>query len=167
VPPRPVLELPDPRLKQACAPVDPGDFDLAARVAADLVDTMRSHLRCVGLAAPQIGDLVRIVAIDVTGHPKARSCAGLAVLVNPVVVRAEGEERGREGCLSIPDLTGDVRRAAAVWVEAVAPDGRPVEIEADTFEARVIQHELDHLDGILFLDRVDSPRDVFSRRSYG
>jgi peptide deformylase len=167
VPPRAVLEVPDPRLKQVCDGVDPGSFGRAARVAVDLVDTMRSHPRCVGLAAPQIGELVRIVAIDVTGHPKATSCAGLVVLVNPVVVRTEGEERGREGCLSIPNLTGNVRRATAVRVEAVAPDGRPVAIEAEGFEARVVLHELDHLDGILFLDRVDSRRDVFRRRSYG
>jgi peptide deformylase len=165
VPVRPVLQYPDPRLKQRCAPLD--DLDRAAQVAADLVDTMRSHPRCVGLAAPQIGELVRVVAIDVTGHPKAASCGGLAVLVNPVVVSSEGDELGREGCLSIPELTGNVRRAAAVTVAAVTPEGEPLTIAADAFEARVIQHELDHLDGILFLDRVASRRDVFRRRSYG
>jgi len=165
VPVRPVLEYPDPRLKQRCAPLH--DLDRAAQVAADLVETMRSHPRCVGLAAPQIGELVRVVAIDVTGHPKAASCAGLAVLVNPVVVSSEGDELGREGCLSIPELTGNVRRAAAVTVAAVTPEGQPLTIAADAFEARVIQHELDHLDGVLFLDRVASRRDVFRRRSYG
>jgi peptide deformylase len=165
VPARPVLLYPDSRLKQRCAPVD--DLELAARVAADLVETMRSHPRCVGLAAPQLGELLRIVAIDVTGSPKAHSCFGPVVLVNPVVTRANGEELGREGCLSIPDLTGNVRRAAAVTVEAVTTGGDPVTIEADAFEARVLQHELDHLDGILFLDRVASRRDVFHRRSYG
>jgi peptide deformylase len=165
VPARPVLLYPDPRLKQVCSPVD--DLDLAACVAADLVDTMRAHPRCVGLAAPQIGGLLRVVAVDVTGHPKAQSSAGLTILVNPVVVAAEGEELGREGCLSIPDLTGNVRRAAAVTVRAVTPEGAAVEIAADAFEARVLQHELDHLDGVLFLDRVASRRDVFRRRSYG
>src|SRR5262249_25666301 len=109
----------------------------------------------------------RLVAIDVTGHPKAASCAGLTVLVNPVVVASEGDELGREGCLSIPELTGNVRRAVAVTVEAVTPEGDPLTIAADAFEARVIQHELDHLDGILFLDRVASRRDVFLRRSFG
>ena len=165
MPALPVLRYPDSRLKQQCAPVD--DPELAARVAADLVDTMRSHPRCVGLAAPQIGELVRIVAVDVTGHPKAESCTGLAVLVNPVVVRAEGDELGREGCLSIPELTGNVRRAATVAVEALTPGGEPIAFEANAFEARVIQHELDHLDGILFLDRVASRQDVFRRRSFG
>jgi peptide deformylase len=86
VPARPVLHYPDPRLKQRCAIVD--DPELLARIAVDLVDTMRSHPRCVGLAAPQLGEVARIVAIDVTGHPKAESCAGLVVLVNPVVVAA-------------------------------------------------------------------------------
>jgi peptide deformylase len=165
VPVAPVLLYPDPRLKQRCAPVD--DPALAVRVAADLVDTMRSHPRCVGLAAPQLGALVRVVALDVTGHPKAESCAGLVVLVNPAIVRAEGDELGREGCLSIPDLTANVRRATLVAVEAVTPAGEPVAFRATGFEARVVQHELDHLDGLLFLDRVASKRDLFARRSYG
>jgi peptide deformylase len=164
VPARPVLRYPDSRLKQPCAPGS--DLAEAARVAADLLDTMRAHPRCVGLAAPQIGELVRIVAIDVTGHPKANSCAGPTVLVDPVLIHAEVDELGREGCLSIPDLTGNVRRAATIAVDARTPAGDPITIEADAFEARVIQHELDHLDGILFLDRVASRRDVFRRRSY-
>ena len=165
MPPRPVLLYPDDRLKRHCAAVR--DFELAARVASELVETMRAHPRCVGLAAPQLGELVRIVAVDVTGHPRAGSCHGLAVLVNPVIVHAEGEVLGREGCLSIPDLTGNVRRAGVVRVEALTPAGEPVAFEADSFEARVLQHELDHLDGILFLDRVATRADVFRRRSYG
>jgi peptide deformylase len=165
VPVAPVLVYPDPRLKQRCEEVD--DLAVAEHVAADLVDTMRSHPRCVGLAAPQIGELVRVVAIDVTGHPNASSCQGLAVLVNPRLVRAEGDELGREGCLSIPDLTANVRRATLVAVEAMTPAGELVAFEADGFEARVVQHELDHLDGVLFLDRVASKQDLFARRSYG
>ena len=158
---RPVLRYPDPLLKQRCRPVD--DDKLLERVATDLVDTMRTQPRCVGLAAPQIGELVRVVVIDVTNHPKAESCHGLLVLTNPVIVHAEGDELGREGCLSIPDLTGNVRRATSVGVDATGL----ATIEAIGFEARVLQHELDHLDGILFLDRVVSRRDVFQRRSYG
>src|SRR5262249_46398601 len=144
VPVAPVLLYPNPLLKQPCAPVE--DAGLAERVAADLVDTMRSKPRCVGLAAPQLGELVRMVVIDVTGHPKAESCQGLLVLVNPAIVRAEGEEVGREGCLSIPDLTANVRRATLVAVEASTPGGGPLAFEATGFEARVLQHELDHLD---------------------
>jgi peptide deformylase len=168
VPAAPILRYPDPRLKQRCRALDVGEeLGLARRVAADLLETMRGQPRCVGLAAPQIGELVRLVAVDVTGHPKASSCHGLLVLVNPAVVRAEGDELGREGCLSIPDLTANVRRALVVEIEAVTPDGEPIAVEANAFEARVLQHELDHLDGILFLDRVASKQDLFRRKSYG
>ena len=132
------------------------------RVGADLVDTMRSFPRCVGIAAPQIGELVRMVAVDVTDHPKATTCHGLLVLANPRVVLASGAEVAREGCLSIPDLTANVRRATRIVVEA----GDRV-IESEGFEARCLLHELDHLDGLLFLDRVDSLKtDVFRRKRF-
>ncbi len=162
---RPIVRYPHPLLKRRCGEVEPGAE--LARIAADLVDTMRGQPRCVGLAAPQIGEAVRLVAVDVTGHPKAASCHGLLVLANPAIVRAEGDELGREGCLSIPDLTANVRRATLVAVEAATPTGEPIVFEADAFEARVLQHELDHLDGILFLDRIASRQDLFRRRSYG
>jgi peptide deformylase len=168
VPEVPILRYPHPVLKQRCRELAPADEpELVARAAADLVDTMRGQPRCVGLAAPQIGDALRLVAVDCTGHKKADSCHGLLVLVNPVIVRADGDELGREGCLSIPDLTANVRRATTVAVEALTPDGEPVAIESNAFEARVIQHELDHLDGILFLDRITSKQDLFQRKSYG
>jgi peptide deformylase len=105
--------------------------------------------------------------VDVTGHPKARSCAGRLVLVNPVVLAAEGAKVGREGCLSVPDFTADVRRARTVVVEARDAAGAPVRVEADAFEARCLLHEIDHLDGILFLDRVESASAVFRRQDYG
>jgi len=162
---RPVLVYPNPLLKQRCPPLQ--DRRLLARVALDLVDSMRSHPRCVGLAAPQIGELVRLVVIDVAEHPKAESCHGLLVLADPVIVRAEGDELGREGCLSVPDLTANVRRAAVVAITATTPAGERIAIEANAFEARVLQHELDHLDGILFLDRIASKQDLFRRKTYG
>ena len=165
MPARPIVRYPHPVLKERCRRTEPGE--LAARVAADLVDTMRSQPRCVGLAAPQIGESVRLVAVDVGEHPRARSRHGLQVLANPVVVHAEGDELGREGCLSIPDLTANVRRASLVVVEATTPAGEPITLEADAFEARVLQHELDHLDGILFLDRIASKQDLFRRKTYG
>ena len=168
MPEAPILRYPHPLLKQRCRELAlPGERDLVAAAAADLVDTMRGQPRCVGLAAPQIGHALRLVAVDCTDHPKAKSCHGLLVLVNPVIVRSSGDELGREGCLSIPDLTGNVRRAAVVEVEAVTPEGEPVAVESDAFEARVLQHELDHLDGILFLDRIASKQDLFQRKSYG
>jgi peptide deformylase len=162
---RPVLALPDPFLQRPSAPVGP--IDAAARaLAADLLDTMRSRPACVGLAAPQIGVGLRAFAIDVTGHRKARSCAGELVLFDPVLVSAGKPVLGREGCLSIPDLTGDVARATEVVVRGVAVDGTERVVEADAFEARALLHELDHLDGFLFLDRVASPHSVYRRKVY-
>jgi peptide deformylase len=157
--------MPHPALKRRAA--EASDAAEVDRVVADLLDTMAAAPRCVGIAAPQIGEEVRIATVDVTGHPKASSCAGLLVLVNPVVVEASGSDVGREGCLSIPDFTADVRRATHVVVEATDRDGAPLRVEADGFEARCLQHEIDHLDGILFLDRVDSLKtDVFRRKQY-
>ena len=154
---RDVLVYPHPALKQVAQPVH--DADEVARVAADLVDTMDSFGHCVGLAATQLGEMVRMVVVDVSGHKKATTSNGRLVLVNPAIVRAEGAEVGREGCLSIPELTANVRRATAIAV--TSEDGT---IHSEGFEARCLQHEIDHLDGLLFLDRVDSlTADVFRR----
>ena len=132
------------------------------RVAQDLVDTMRSFPGCVGLAAPQIGEPVRMAVVDCSEHPRAENPNGLLVLVNPRIAWSEGSELGREGCLSIPDLTGNVRRATSITVEAGSLAAQSV-----GFEARCIQHELDHLDGVLFLDRVESlAHDLFVRKVY-
>ncbi len=162
---RPVLALPDPFLQRPATTV--GTIDAAAlALAADLLDTMRSRPACVGLAAPQIGVGLRAFAIDVTGHRKARSCAGELVLFDPVLVSATEPVLGREGCLSIPDLTGDVPRATEVVVRGTGVDGTERFLEADAFEARALLHELDHLDGFLFLDRVASPHSVYRRKVY-
>jgi peptide deformylase len=158
---REVLRMPHPALKRVCAEI--ADEAEIERVTRDLIDTMEAAPRCVGVAAPQIGEEVRMAIVDVTDHPKARSCAGRLVLVNPVVVEAEGSKVGREGCLSVPQFTADVRRAARVIVE----DARGLRVEADAFEARCLLHEIDHLDGVLFLDRVESASAVFRRRDYG
>lgn len=164
---REVLRVPDPRLKRACAPPGPGGGDQVQMVARDLLDTMRAHPGCVGLAAPQLGELVRMVVVDLTGHPKATTCAGELVLVDPRVVAADGAVVAREGCLSIPDLTANVRRATRVTVTGHDGAGAAVRVEAEGFEARCLLHEIDHLDGILFLDRVDSlTTDVFRRQRY-
>ena len=165
---REVLRYPHPSLKQQARELRTDDADVIAEVAADLVETMESFGHCVGLAAPQLDHLVRMVAVDVTGHKKATTQNGLLVLVNPVIVEAEGAEVGREGCLSIPHLTANVRRATRIRVEGRTPEGEPLSVESEAFEARCLQHEIDHLDGLLFLDRVDSlASDVFRRKSYG
>ena len=160
---REILRYPHPALKQVARELDPAEDEEIARVAADLVDTMDSFGHCVGLAATQLGEMVRMIAVDVTGHKKATASNGRLVLVNPRIVSASGAEVGREGCLSIPELTANVRRATEVVVEAA---GRTLRSEG--FEARCLQHELDHLDGLLFLDRVDSlTADVFRRKRQG
>lgn len=135
-------------------------------LCADLVDTMRAAGHSVGVAAPQIGVGRRAVVVDVTGHPKASSCHGLIVLVNPKVISNGGSEVGREGCMSVPELTGDVRRHTQITVAGLTPGAKERVVEADAFEARALQHELDHLDGLVFLDRVVSPARVFARRVY-
>jgi peptide deformylase len=138
----------------------------ARALAADVVDTMRSRPACVGLAAPQIGVGLRALVVDVSGHRKARSCHGEVVLFDPELVVEEDPALAREGCLSVPDFTGDVLRAGRVVVRGVAPTGEVRTIEADAFEARALLHEIDHLDGLLFLDRVASHASVFRRRVY-
>lgn len=162
---RPVLRYPAAVLKSPAADAVAGSA--AEALARDLVDTMRASPACVGIAAPQIGVGVRAFALDVTGHRKAKSCAGLVVMMNPEIVEHEGAETAREGCMSLPDITGNVRRATWVRVEGTDPAGTPVSVEADAFEARAFQHEIDHLRGLLFLDRVVSLRsDVFQRKRY-
>lgn len=163
---RPVVRLPDPVLKRVAEPVK--DIGAAERALADdLLDTMAASPRCVGVAAPQIGVSVRAFCVDVTGHRKADSCHGPFVLFNPVLVLARHLEQAREGCLSVPDLTGNVARATEVVIQGLTPEGTSRVIEANAFEARAVQHELDHLEGMLFLDRVGSlATDVFRRKRY-
>lgn len=162
----PVRRLPDPLLKIISRPVD-HITPLIQRLIQDLIDTMRHHPRCVGLAAPQVAQLFRVAVVDVTGHPKASQSHGLMVLVNPRITAREGLQMQREGCLSVPDLTGNVNRSVRVQVESLDASGRRWERWLEGFEAVAIQHEVDHLDGTLFLDRVTNLRtDVFRRKRY-
>ena len=157
---REVLLYPNPALKQVCPPAQGPDIE---RVGADLVETMESFGHCVGIAAPQLGELVRVCVVDLSDHPKGHANNGRLILANPRITWSEGSEVAREGCLSLPDLTANVRRATKIGVEHA--DG---ELESVGFEARCIQHEIDHLDGILFLDRVESlVDDIFRRKNYG
>jgi peptide deformylase len=162
-----VFEKPHPVLALRATEVDPMHRDVVS-VAAALVATMRASPACVGLAAPQIGESMRLFCMDVTGHRRARSCAGLVVIANPIVVARAGNVVMREGCMSLPHLTGTVARAAEVSVEGVEPGtGRHVRVDADAIEARCLQHEIDHLDGFVFMERVLDPvADLFARRSY-
>jgi peptide deformylase len=155
---REVLIFPHPMLQRRCEPPDP---ETAARVLEDLVDTMRRHPGCVGLAAPQIGEPVRVAVVDVRGHRLTTSSHGLLTLVTPEILRREGRHLAREGCLSLPDITADVFRAERLLVDGGEPAGRRW---AEGFEARAIQHELDHLDGVLILDRVASVHAIHPRK---
>lgn len=162
---RRVVELPDPVLWTPATPIGRVD-DAALALATDLVDTMRASPACVGLAAPQIGVPLQAFVVDVTGHKKARSCHGTVVLFDPVVEASEMSEVAREGCMSVPDLTGDVARATLVKVSGITPEREHRVLEMDAFEARAVLHEMDHLDGMVFLDRVAGPHAIFSRKVY-
>ncbi len=163
----PVRRLPDPVLKRPTRPV----LRVTAavdRLTRQMVATMRAHPRCVGLAAPQVGSSLRIAVMDASVHPKGRGSHGLLVLINPRILDAETGSIQREGCLSVPDLTGNVRRAARVRLEAMDQAGVVQVRWLEGFEAIVAQHEVDHLDGLLFLDRVENlATDVFTRKTYG
>ncbi len=162
----PVVTAPAAVLSDVGAEVDPAAPDIV-QLAADLVATMRVSPGCVGLAAPQIGVSARVFVVDVTGHPKTRTCHGPLALANAVVVEATRWEKGREGCMSVPDLTGDVKRATRLVVTGAVPGtGEVVRITTDAFEARALQHEIDHTDGRLFLDRVAGAHAVFARKTY-
>ena len=162
---RPVVRYPNRVLKTPALPVEPGLE--AESLCADLLDTMLASPACVGLAAPQIGVGARAFVLDVSGHPRAHANHGLVVMINPVLRALEGGEVLREGCMSVPDFTGNVRRALRVAVRGTTPAGEQLEVETGGFEARAFQHEIDHLDGVLFLDRVSSlTADVFARKRY-
>ena len=148
------------------AMVDPSAPEVV-QLAEDLVETMRVSPGCVGLAAPQAGVSGQVFAVDVTGHPKARTVHGLLVLCNARVVEASQWQKGREGCMSVPDLTGDVKRANRLVVVGQAPGtGEEIQITTDAFEARALQHEIDHCAGLLFLDRVAGAHAVYARKVY-
>lgn len=157
--PAPVLSAPSPD-------VDPTAPDVV-QLAADLVATMRVSPGCVGLAAPQVGVAARVFCVDVSQHPKTRTHHGTFVLCNAEVVEASRNERAREGCMSVPDLTGDVKRATRLVVRGLLPrTGTEVTLTTDAFEARALQHEMDHCAGLLFLDRVAGAHALHQRQTY-
>lgn len=146
--PRDLRYYGDPALRKKAAPAETYDADLAALVN-DLFEIMYRE-KGVGLAAPQLGESTRVFVVDVEDDLGRTKRA----FVNPVITRREGAMVGEEGCLSIPGYREDVKRAAVIDVEAKDETGRPFSLTADGLLARAIQHELDHLDGILFIDRL-------------
>lgn len=161
----PILTYPDPRLKEISAPVEHFDSALQDFIAI-LEATRRAGPSAVGIAAPQIGQQQRIVIVDVSGRKNTPN-HGHLILVNPEILEWEGMIVGREGCLSVPDYTGNVIRAERIKLKAYNPTGAALEFDMTGYEARAVQHEMDHLDGLLFLDRLVSRRkDLFERKVY-
>lgn len=147
----PVLQFPDPRLKRVSEPVARVTDELR-QLAADMLETMYDEPG-IGLAAPQVGAPIRLVVVDTTWTEEGEDRSPL-VLVNPEIVARDGRIVWTEGCLSVPDFQAEVERAARVRLRATDLDGKPLEIDAEELQAVCFQHELDHLDGILFIDRI-------------
>lgn len=156
----PIRIYPDPVLREVCPRVT--DFGGAAlrKLARDMVETMHAAPG-VGLAAPQVGLTVRLAVVDLTVGKEPEE---LRVLVNPEVLEAEGKEVEEEGCLSIPGLLDKVERPARVRVRAQDVDGAPFELVAEGWLARAVCHEVDHLDGVLFTDRLRGLRRERAKR---
>ena len=147
---RPLHLLGSPVLRQRAAPVARVDDDVR-QLVEDLFDTMRAA-KGVGLAANQIGVARRVAVVDVGDQEPPP-----LVLINPVIVhRSEDGETAEEGCLSIPEIFGDVERPVTITVEALDRDGQPYRLTVAGYKARAIQHEIDHLDGVLFLDHLSA-----------
>jgi peptide deformylase len=145
---REIVVVEDKRLRTKCPKVPKIDASIQTLVD-DMVDTMR-EAPGIGLAAPQVGVLLRVIVCEVDEN--------LHCLVNPELIRAEGEQVGNEGCLSIPGYIGEVQRFERVVVRARNRAGKEVRVKAEGLLARCLQHEIDHLDGILFTDRLTDPK---------
>jgi peptide deformylase len=152
-----IRKYPDPVLRQKAQPV--GDIDEALRrLIQDMAETMYAAPG-IGLAAPQVGVPKQVIVVDIStqeqGHP-------LIALINPEILEAHGEVESQEGCLSLPEFTTTLRRAQQVLVRGLSPEGKPLELEATGLLAIALQHEIDHLQGTLILDRAS----LLSREFY-
>jgi peptide deformylase len=155
-----VLKYPDPRLSMMARPLENINGDVV-RLVDDMVETMYAAPG-VGLAANQVGALQRVIVLDVDHENPQKN---VYKLINPAITRSEGEILWEEGCLSVVDFTAEVRRAARVEVVALDPDEKEVKIEAEGLFAVALQHEIDHLDGKLFIDRISRlKRDLYTRK---
>ena len=162
-----VLRYPHPLLKKVSHQVEVIDSAIQ-NLIIDLLDTMRAGPGSVGIAASQIGVTFRVCVVDVSAnrHGKENN-HGLLCMINPEIIERSGNAIMREGCMSVPDYTGDVERATEISIRYSDPEGVAHEIATSGFEAVAIQHEIDHLDGILFLDRVVSLKTgLFRRKNY-
>jgi peptide deformylase len=163
---REVLVYPDPILKRICSSADPQAPETIT-LARDLVDTMYASGHSVGIAAPQIGTSLRVAVVDVSESKLGRKHNhGLVVMINPEIIERSGQKTMREGCMSVPDYTGNVERSKEIVVQFYDLEQRDCIIRCKGFEAVAIQHELDHLDGKLFLDRISNPGTELFRRKH-
>lgn len=162
-----ILTFPHPLLKKRSHRVERVD-DSIRGLAADLIDTMAAGPGSVGVAAPQIGVSLAVCVVDVSNNRHGKdNNHGLLVMLNPEIISASGSAVMREGCMSVPDYTGDVARATCITVRYMELSGAVNDLEATGFEAVAIQHEIDHLDKILFLDRIISLKTgLFRRKNY-
>ncbi|MDQ6989706.1 MAG: peptide deformylase [Mariprofundaceae bacterium] len=157
-----LLIVPDARLRQKSLPVTQFDAklnDFVQHLEAAMLDGMGG----VGIAAPQLGLLQRIVMVDCSLGRHKNKNHGRLLMINPEIVTYDGEALGREGCLSVPEWVGTVPRARRITVRYQDLQGQFHEVVSKAFEARVMQHEIDHLDGILFIDRIISTKDMLRR----
>jgi peptide deformylase len=155
-----IRKYPDPVLSQVALPVK-NITDATIKLISDMLDTMYAAPG-VGLAAPQVGVSQRIIVLDVDHENPHKQ---VYKLINPVVTRADGEVVWEEGCLSVVDFTAEVKRAAQVEVVALDENQNELKIEAEGLLAVALQHEIDHLDGKLFIDRISRlKRDLYSRK---
>ncbi len=140
-----IVKYPDPMLRKRSRPVSRITSDLQALIEHMLTSMRRAQ--GIGLAAPQVGVLLRVIVIEPPEQP-AR------VIINPQILERSGEQVGLEGCLSLPGLYGDVKRAQAIELRGLNRHGKPIRLRLEGLEARIAQHEVDHLEGVLFIDRV-------------
>lgn len=162
-----IITYPDDCLKQVADEVASFDAELHVLIQ-NLEDTMAAGPASVGIAATQVGVMQRVVIVDVSNYPRLKNAKhhGHLVLINPEILEWQGMKKGREGCMSVPDFTGNVIRADNIVLQALDQNGEQQKYEMEGFEARAVQHEIDHLDGLLFLDRLVSRRnDLFKRKA--
>lgn len=152
-----IVKEPDPILRKKAVKLRKAD-DGIRKLAEDMWETMLDAPG-VGLAAPQIGKSIRLITVRVLADEEDGTEEANFVLLNPEIVKSTGEQIGAEGCLSIPGIAGNVKRAQQITVKAIDLDNKPIRIKADGYLAVVLQHEIDHLDGVLFTDHIEDPRE--------
>ncbi|MBI4785699.1 MAG: peptide deformylase [Chloroflexi bacterium] len=156
---REILTAEQPVLRQKAKKIRRVDAS-TQKLIDDMLDSMR-EAHGLGLAAPQIGVGLRVLVIEMPEDDEEPHSGEQIILVNPEIVKAEGEQFGEEGCLSIPGYVGMVRRAMKVTVKGLNRNGKEVRVKGAELLARALQHEIDHLDGILFTDRLEKPEDLY------